>query len=123
MEGPWAQRPVFLILLGSAGGSGLLVALGVLELLRFLLCFRWVDSLADSPLCLEVFIVLLMRLRISNVRVRSSVVSVMVGQMLGGYRYGWVVVTGRRSVEVPCLICMSEWVVVSITSCYEQEGW
>ena len=91
MEGPWAQRPVFLILLGSAGGSGLLVALGVLELLRFLLCFRWVDSLADSPLCLEVFIVLLMRLRISSARVRSNVVSVMVGQMLGGYKFGWVV--------------------------------
>ena len=103
-EGPWAQRPVNLILLGSAGGSGLQVAL--LDL-RFLLRFRWVDSLAASPLCLEVFAVLLMWLEMSKVRVKSSVVSVMVGQMLVGYRSSCVVVVGRRSVNVNCLICVS----------------
>ena len=103
-EGPWAQRPVNFILLGSAGGSGLQVAL--LDL-RFLLRFRWVDSLAASPLCLEVFAVLLMWLEMSKVRVRSSVVSVMVGQMSVGNRSSCVVVVGRRSVNVNCLICVS----------------
>ena len=105
-EGPWAQRPVYLILLGSAGGSGLQVTLGVLGHLRFLLRFRWVDSLAASPLCLEVLVVLLMWLAMSKVRVRSSVDSVMVGQMSVVNRRDSVVVVVRRSVSENCLACV-----------------
>ena len=85
------------ILSGSAVGSGFFLDL------RFLRCFRWVALLAASPPSLDVLVVLLVWLVMSEVRVRSVMISVMVGQM-SAVRGGSVVGVVRMSVSETCLV-------------------
>ena len=111
-EGPWAQRPVNFILSGSACGCGIIMGL------RFLFRFRWVDLLAASPPSLDVLVVLFVWLAMSEVRMRSVVISVMIGQM-SAVRRGTIAGVFRMLVGGICLALGLVRYWVWFPSCWE----